>query len=175
MFFTAFGETCGESGKRGGNMIERESFFREFNGHANSYSRFLVLNKTAEEVIKVLNDIDSDMTVGSGNEENGAVYFEICKELPDVIYKITKALNTTGYADIDWNATYTVCAKNGDDFDGYTADWLQGMHYYRDEDGLWDAFVDITDKETGVVFHTGAGAVDREIEQYYADMVKSHR
>lgn len=25
-----------------------------------------------------------------------------------------------------------------------------------------------------VIFNTGAGAVDREIEQYYEDMVKSH-
>ena len=164
-------------------MITKEKFLMDFGGHGNSYSSYLVLNTTVDDVIRVLNEIDENMCVGSGEVQDNHVYFEVCKESPELIYLITSKLNTIGYADIDWEATYTVCAKNGEDYDGFKAEWLPDMHYCRDdelcededeENALWDAFVVITDNETGAVFNTGAGAVDKEIEEYYADMVETH-
>ena len=161
-------------------MITKESFLTEFNGHVNRYSKYLVLNTTIDAVVDVLNAIDTNMCVGSGEAIDGHVSFEICKESPMLIYKITKKLQTIGYADTSWDETYTVCAKNGEDFDDYTADWEPDMHYLReddfeeDEEPIWDAFVIITDKSTGAIFYTGGGAVDSEVEQYYAEMIKKH-
>jgi len=159
-------------------MITKETFFKEFNGHANRYSRYLVINTDVDSIIKVLNEIDPNMCVGSGAEIDGNVYFEICKEEPTLIYNITKKLNTRGYADTDWNETYTICAKNGDDFDDFTAKWVPDMHYYRgdfdEDDDTWDAFVTITDNESGAVFETGAGAVDESVMLYYESIVDEH-
>ena len=159
-------------------MITREKFFKEFNGHENSYSSYLVIGTTADKVIEFLNQYDENLCIGSGVEENGNVSFEICKELPDLIYDITKALNTIGYADMDWDATYTVCAKNGEDFDDFTAEWVPDMFYYRgdfdEDDDTWDAFVIITDNQSGATFNTGAGAVDEYVMRYYEDMVNNH-
>lgn len=159
-------------------MVTRESFFEEFNGHYTSYSSFLLINTTVEAVINLLNDIDESMRVGSGYESNGNVGFEICKESPLLIYELTRKLKTTGYADIDWDSTYTVCAKDGLDFDDYSAEWEPNMFYYRgdfdEDDNTWDAFVRITDNATGTVFHTGAGGVDEETMNYYRKMVESH-
>lgn len=161
-------------------MITKENFLMEFNGASNSYSTYLVLNTTIDAVIDVLNkigDID-ERCVGSGYERDGNVGFEIFGETPELIHDITKELQTIGYADTDWDSTYTACSKNGSDFDDYTAEWEPDMHYYRgdfdEDDDSWDAFVIITDNTTGTQFHTGAGAVDKEIEQYYADMVAKH-
>ena len=159
-------------------MITRDSFLEDFGGHGNSYSSFMVLNTTIDEVVAVLNSIDETMNVGSGWEHDGHVGFEVNGALPSLIYAITAKLHTIGYADTDWDVTYTVCARDGEDFDDYTAEWDDGLHYLRDdgfdEEELWDAFVLITDHETGAVFYTGAGAVDGDIERYYADMVKKH-
>lgn len=161
--------------------ITKESFLMDFNGFNCSYSSYLVLNTTVEAVIDVLNTIGIDENyVGSGHEANGNVGFKILKESPQLIHNITDKLQTIGYADTDWDSTYTVCSKNGNDFDDYVAEWEPGLHYLREEDmeeddeECWDAFVCITDNTTGTEFHTGAGAVDKETEEYYADMVAKH-
>ncbi len=164
-------------------MITKDEFLKDFGGHGNSYASYLILNTTANDVIRVLNEIDPDMCVGSGIEHtDGSVSFEICKELPNLVYDITHKLHTIGYADIDWNVTYTVAAKDGSDFDDYYAEETYGSFCLNDdnydeddEEALWDAFVTITDKSTGVQFYTGAGAVDREIMEYYQEMIDKHR
>jgi len=159
-------------------MIKKEEFLLGFNGHSNSYSHYMVLNTTIDAVIAVLNAIDESMCVGSGVERDGHVSFEICKEEPTLIHDITKRLNTIGYADTDWDETYTVCSKNGEDFDDYTARWEPGMFYFRGDfdksDKTWDAFVEITDNETGAIFHTGAGGIGKKTMLYYKDMVEKH-
>ncbi len=159
-------------------MITKEKLLTPFNGHVNRYSKYLVLNTTVDAVIDTLNSIDPEFCIGSGKEENGHVSFEICKESPMLIYKITKKLQTIGYADTSWDETYTVCAKNGEDFDDYIAEWeehcLAEDDYDEDEVPMWNAFVIITDKSTGATFYTGGGYVDAEIEQDYAKMVQNH-
>ena len=155
-------------------MITKESFLQEFNGHSNSYSRYLVIGTTIDAVIDFLNNYDPEMCVGSGYEKNGNVSFEIFGELPDLIYEITEKLQTIGYADTDWDVTYTVCAQNGENFDDFSAEYDPTGFCFRDDDDLWDAFIIITDNSTGAEFLTGAGAVDEEVMEYYQNIVETH-
>lgn len=155
-------------------MITKENFTTEFDGHFDRYSCYLIIGTTINDVITFLNSYNGDICIGSGEEENGNVHFEIINDSPNLVYNITKALNTIGYADTDWYATYTVCAKNGKDFNDFTAEWEEDGFYYRDDDDLWDAFVKITDHQSGAVFHAGAGAVDEDTMLYYKDIVKTH-
>ena len=76
-------------------MVTEKDFLTEFNGHGNAYSSYMVIDVELKDLIKVLNDIDPDMCVGSGQvSDNGrSIYFEICKELPDLICEITEKLH----------------------------------------------------------------------------------
>lgn len=159
----------------------RDDFFVETNGIWSSYTSVMLLGVTSGQVIDALEAIDPDMEVANGyeDEDKGVVGFDVFGLFPDdIIYDLTKALHCIGYADTSWDAHYITVAKNGDDYDDYTADWDTNgrgdvMHFDRG-DGYWDAFVVLTDNSTGVEFYTGAGAVDKEDEEYYANIVYSH-
>ena len=161
-------------------MIIKENFLTEFVGRANQYSSFLILNTSVDEVIRVLNQIDPDMCTGDGYIDGNHVGFIIFKCYPELIYDITERLQTTGYADEEWEYYKTCCARNGEYFRDYAIDWEEeglpcrndyGKEDEDDEDVSWDAFIDITDNETGAVFHSGGGAVDYETMLYYKEMV----
>jgi hypothetical protein len=175
-------------------MVTEKDFLMEFNGHGNAYSSYMVIDVELKDLIKVLNDIDPDMCVGSGQvSDNGrSIYFEICKELPDLICEITEKLHCRGYSDIGawYGAGYFTASCNGEEFDDFSAEWEENMPDRRDwdytdydydneendadADMLWDAFVLITDNESGETFHTGEGACDHEQMEVWEDLVMNH-
>ncbi len=161
-----------------------KSFTKEVSGHYKRYSNYLVCDSTIEEVMRVLDSLglqDGDAT--NAVDINGNVYFEVHGGQPTLIYEITRALHKQGYADTDWDSTYTICAYDGKDSDDFTAEWVDEKapvlrewdgYEERDEDALYDAFVTLVDKKTGAVFATGAGAINREVADYYKDIVEKH-
>ena len=171
-------------------MITKEDFLQEFNGHGNAYSSFMVINIKIDDLIKALNDIDPNMTVGSGTvsetEKGSSIYFEICKRTPDLIYNITEKLKCKGFADIGgwYGDGYMVAANCGKDYDDYTAVWADEDQPCRrdydvdkdlpDEEIYWDAFVEVTDKESGESFNTGEGCICYESMKYWRDIVEKH-
>ncbi len=161
------------------DKITRKSFTKSFDGANSSYSSYLLANTTIDKVLDVLNNkniLEYDRLKEDfcdAREENGNVSFIIFGEFPTLIYDLTYELHTTGFADTDWDVTYTIVSKDGKDYEGYSAEWLDGCPCAR-EDDCYDAFVIITDEETGAVFNTGAGAVGEDILKYYADMVRKH-
>lgn len=156
----------------------REKFFREFTAANSSYTRVLLIGVTADQVISALEKniylIPEDHILGGEEEKVGditTVSFVIFGKMPDIIYWLTKKLNCRGYADTDWDATYTVCADKGEDTTDYKAQWYDGSPCLREEGDCFDAFVTITDP-TGAKFETGAGAVPYDIMQYYRGIVE---
>ena len=176
-------------------MITKDSFMNDFDGHGNAYSTYMVIGVSLKDLIGALNEINPDMCVGSGkiDKRHRAITFEICKESPDLIYDITKKLNCQGYADEGaWYGTaYFMAAKNGKDFNDFKAEWRDGSPDRRDwenpdydydaefsnpdEDMLWDAFVLITDHQTGAKFYTGDGAIPYEDVDMWSELVNKHR
>ena len=171
-------------------MVDKETFFKEFNGHGNYYSSYKLIDVDAKSVIKMLNEVyeEKDMAIGSGDEstEKGhrVVSFEICKELPDAICSFTEVLNCRGFADIGawFGEGYHVFSVNGEESDDYEAYWKGDSPYLREEDGyeeddedaLYDAFMYLIDKKTGIRFDTGDGAVDRDIVEGYQEEIYNH-
>ncbi len=167
-------------------MTEKE-FMTEFNGHANAYSSYMVIDVELSELLKTLNNINPDMCVGSGVVSKRGISFEICKELPDLIYQITKELNCKGFADIGgwYGAGYFLAAKDGEDYDDFSAYWTDGNPERRDweypepenisdEDVDWDVFLFVKDNGSGEIFYTGEGAVDYESMKMWKELVDSH-
>ena len=152
-------------------MLTKEKFTKEFDGASSSYSNFLVIKSSIDDVLACLNNYDPDIDALGAIEKDGNVSFQVFSELPDLIFRITENLHTRGYADTDWDVNYFEAAENGNCYKDFTAKWVYDCPQYRDDD-CWDAFVDITDP-TGVVFHTGAGAVNDEDMEYYKDLVNS--
>lgn len=175
-------------------MITKKEFLTEFNGHGNAYSSYMVIDVGLQDLIKALNEINPDMCVGSGvvSKNGKSVYFEICKELPDLIADITAKLHCKGFADIGgwYGSGYFAACYDGEEYDDYTADWMNDCperhdydypdYDYDDEDNdadtdmEWDAFVVVTDNETGEVFYTGEGAVDYETMLMWEELVETH-
>lgn len=158
-------------------MITRKDFFAEMNGASNMYSTFVLINVSADDVIDALNKLeeteDIDLVIGGEEDETDrirSVIFRAFKTQPEIIYPLTELLNCKGYVDTNWDETHTLCAENGLESNDYRAEWDS----YEDwEDGTYDAFVKITDP-TGIEFGTGGGIVDKEVMQYYANIVNSH-
>ena len=168
-------------------MITKKEFLTEFNGHGNAYSSYMVIDVGLQDLIKALNEINPDMCVGSGvvSKNGKSIYFEICKELPDLIADITAKLHCKGFADIGgwYGSGYFAACYDGVEYDDFTAEWEDDNPYRRDDDctdcdddddTLWDAFVLITDNESGETFHTGEGAVDYESMLMWEDLVDNH-
>lgn len=172
-------------------MITKEDFLTDFNGHGNAYSSYMVIDTNVDVLVKVLNDIDPDMCVGSGqiSETGRSIYFEICKRLPDLIHVITSKLNCKGFADIcGWYGDgYMEASDCGLSYDDYTAEWAnedqpERRDYDHEDPGSisdseieWDAFVDITDNGSGEIFHTGEGCISYDTMQMWKDIVEKHQ
>lgn len=166
-------------------MITQETFFAEFNGHANAYSSYMLIGVTPKQVIDMLNNYHragfKPEHVGSGcyNEATRSVSFEICKGLPDEIHAFTSALQCKGFADIDawYGHPYCECSENGHDTDKFYAYWDEGQEPYHDDpdkEDEWNAFFTLVDPDTGAEFGTGAGAVDTEIKEEFETIVNRH-
>ena len=175
-------------------MITEKEFLTEFNGHGNAYSSYMVIDVKLPDLINALNEIDPDMCVGSGvvSENGKSISFEICKCLPDLIVDITAKLHCKGFADIGawYGSGYFEASYDGGEFNDFTAEWeddnpdRRDYNYpdydYDDEendadvDMDWDAFVLITDNESGEIFHTGEGACSYEVMQQWEDLVDTH-
>lgn len=165
--------------------MTKEGFTKPMTGASGSYSNYCLCNTNMDDVIKMLELFGySDENVINGYEQDGAVYFTLWGELPDMIYSFTTRLQTHGYADIDWERTYTICADKGTDSDDFTAEWVdENAPVLRewdgwskdDEDAEYDAFITITDNKTGAIFSTGAGAISGHILEEYRKMVENHR
>lgn len=178
-------------------MITITSFMTPFQGHANAYSTYRLIGKklSIKNVVNRLNIFHiHDKAVGNGKIENldndwNCVTFEICKESPSLIYDMTSAAGCIGYAD-DWDGHYILATKNGKDFSNFTTRWDGPDMPYERDDGtkdcpLFDAFVKITDNESGYTFEAGTGAcekftvdyyqalVDKSIERFYNNPAKS--
>ena len=159
--------------------MELKDLMLPFNGHCNSYSSYLLLNVTPQQVLNMLNRLDID-DAGNGYVVDGKHFgFEIEKSEVNLIYIFTKELNTIGYADTAWDEVYTLVAKNGEDYDGFTAKWTDGSPYNREDElegdkGLWDAFITYVDNETGAEFNTGSGVVEKEIVDMYKKVIDAH-
>ncbi len=163
-------------------MITKEDFFTDFNGHNSKYSSFMLIGATAEQVINAVNKLLEKYTgrketpVGSAyeTEDPSVVCFEACKTDPYFIYPLTRELHCKGFADTAWD-DYAFCsAEDGNDYHGFTADWEHGEPILREEGDCYDAFVTVTDNETGITFFTGAGAIDEETVDYYRTIVDEH-
>lgn len=156
-------------------MITKENFLVDFPGASKSYSNFYVIGKTVDEVIECLNKLGVDPDyIGSGQESEHGVEFRIFGVLPELIYDITGELHCTGFADVDWDECYFAAAKDGDEYDDFRAEWVDGCPFVRDEGGF-DAFCDVIDNESGARFSTGAGAVGTDTKNYFEDLVNSHK
>ena len=157
-------------------MITWKTFTKEFDGHANAYSSYMVIGVTLHRLIEVLNDINPDMIVGSGkvSETGKSIYFEICKEMPDLIHKITSKLHCRGFADTDaWHGdAYFEASFDGKSFDDFTAKWRDGEPT-SDED-LWDAFVTVIDNESKEIFEAGEGSCDKDAMERWKHLVDTH-
>ena len=170
-------------------MITKESFLRDTHGHNCRYSTYMLIGQkiTIEGVIDMLNHIDVNQlsyreplgqAVANGKKVHGkdgyrAVTFTINKEMPTLIYTFTSALECIGYADTDWDQSYFIAAQDGSDFDDFTASWQDEFPYYR-EDDCWDAYVEVVDNTTGMLFYTGSGACEEDVRDYYEDLVNPH-
>ncbi len=157
-------------------MITKEEFLLEFGGHANWYSSFMVIDVTLDDLIRVLNEIDPDMCVGSGtvSDTGRSISFEICKEDTSLIYDITRKLHCRGYSDIGgwFGEGYMEAAIDGDMSDDFKAEWTNDEP--EKEGTAWDAFVTVTDNESGEIFYTGEGAVDYDIMLHWKEIVDNH-
>ncbi len=156
-------------------MITKEDFLREFPGASSSYSNYFVIGKTVDEIVDCLNklNINNDVFITDQDGSPQGIGFVIFDEEPDLIYKITAELHCIGFADIDWDMRYFAAAKDGLRYDDFYAEWAEGFPCERGDDG-YDAFAIITDKATGAIFYTGAGAVDLEDVDYYKQIVENH-
>ncbi len=171
-------------------MITEKEFLSQFNGHGNAYSSYMIIDVKLVDLIKTLNDINPDMCVGSGqiSKNKRSIYFEICKELPDLIYDITGKLKCKGFADIGgwYGDGYMEASDCGKEYNDYTANWANMDQPDRrdfdyedpdeidDEDIEWDAFVDVTDNESGEIFHTGEGCISYESMKMWEKIVDTH-
>lgn len=173
-------------------MILKEDFMTEFDGHCNAYSSYMVIGVKLKDLLKALNEINPELCVGSGRLGKNSISFEISGELPSLINDITAKLHCKGFADIDswYGAGYFEASYDGKEYNDYTAKWEDGSPERRDYDYPdydydsedsnpdvdmdWDAFVLITDNESGENFCTGEGAIDYEQLQYWTEVVKTH-
>ncbi len=160
--------------------MKLRDLMQPYDGHCNSYSTYLLLNVSPQQVLNMLNRLDID---GAGNGyilDDRHFCFEIEKSEVNLIYIFTKELNTIGYADTAWDEVYTLVAKNGEDYDGFTARWTDGTPYNREgesngDKGLWDAFITYVDNENGAEFYSGAGVVEKDIVDMYQRVIDAHR
>ena len=170
-------------------MINKNDFLKEFNGHANAYSSFMVFGVTLDVLVDELNRIDPDMCVGSGDvrDDGKAIYFEICKYSPELMQNISKDLSCVGFADIGgwYGEGRFVAYENGEDYNDFTAEWEQDNPRRRyedfapgvdvpDEDMYFDAFVNVTDNRTGIEFGTGEGAACYDTMISWSCLVEDH-
>lgn len=161
-------------------MITKKEFLNDFEGHGNAYSSYKVLTTDLNAVITVLNEINPEMNVGSGVVEEGAIYFEICKKSPDLIYDITAKLHCVGFADMGawYGQGCFEAAKNGNKYDGFYAEWRDDCPYDRYEEGEneqnYDVFVTVVDRETKISFPTGEGAACTDALFYWTNLVNEH-
>ena len=161
-------------------MITKKEFLNDFGGHGNTYSSYKVLTNDLDAVIAALNEINPEMCVGSGVVEEGAIYFEICKEGPDLIYDITAKLHCVGFADMGawYGQGCFEAAKNGKEYDGFYAEWRDDCPYDRYEEGEdeqnYDVFVTVVDRETKITFPTGEGAACTDALFYWTNLVNEH-
>ena len=168
-------------------MITKESFMEQFNGHYNAYSSYMVIDVKLDELVRVLNEINADMPVGSGqiSKTGRSIYFEACKEMPDLMQNISEKLQCVGFADIGgwYGAGWFEAYENGKEYNDFTAKWEEDMPCRRDwdtdedlsdEEIEWDAFVEITDNKTKETFYTGEGCIDYEALQMWKELVNTH-
>lgn len=171
-------------------MLTEKDFWEETTGYANQYSSFLIIGASLDQVLEAINSLrnphfDPKTRAANGYERpcrKKAFGFDIWKSSPSLIYYLTCyihnhfGIDVVGYADEGWEEYEFEAAKNGDAYDGFTAGWTQhGL--YEDGvfgDGYMDAFFEITDKESGVTFATGAGCISKEDEERYAAIVDAH-
>ena len=157
-------------------MITKATFLKPFGGHGNSYSSFTVVDVWLDDLIDALNAIDPEMIVGSGEIEEHCIRFEVCKTQPGLIHDITAKLHCKGFADTGawYGPGYFEASYDGAETDEFTAVWESGCPDHRADEDVWDAFVIVTDPDTGVIFSTGDGAVSAEDLAYWQDLVRKH-
>lgn len=164
-------------------MVTKEQLFEKWVGAPKMYSTVMLLAVDADSVVDALNDAGKmgwntdGVTGGEEYKECGinVISFRIFKENPEIVFCLTEKLNCKGYADTSWEKYCTLCSYKGVESNDYAAEWNNENGTYEDMgDGYYDAFVKITDP-TGVVFNTGAGAVDLETAEYYRDIVDFHQ
>lgn len=165
-------------------MITKSSFLKQFNGHGNAYSSYMVIDVKLEALIRVLNEIDPDMCVGSGqiSDTGRSIYFEICKELPELMADISEKLHCKGFADIaGWYGDgHFEAYADGEEFNDFTAKWDDDQPIWlnkdaEDEESEWDAFVTVTDNQSGETFYTGEGAISYESALMWKELVETHQ
>ena len=162
-----------------------ESFFKTFHGFNNAYSKFKIVGMSARGLLSVIDELigggvlSTDSSVGDVEEAPDSVSFVIPGEMPTLAKDISLAARGhVVFGDTAWDEYYLEVYKDGEPYDNYTAVWEDGSPYDRSQDyvgdAAWDAFVKVVDNESGVMFNTGAGAVDMGVLQYYRDIVKTH-
>ena len=168
----------------GDEKVDRARFEIDPDGYSNSYSSFLVIGKTEDEVIDALNRIatrgkywHSTIYTGvcAGKQEDGNVRFNVMKGSPDLIYDLTDELHTIGYSMTDWSNNVFICAENGKDSHDFTAAWEDDSPYHHEDDeDEWDAFAVATDNRSGAEFGFGGGYVDTETKEEIGHIVYMH-
>ena len=170
-------------------MITKAEFLKDCGGHDGGYSSYMVVDVSLDDLIDALNEINPDMRVGSGrvSETGRSIYFEICKETPDLIGDITAMLHCRGFADMGawYGEAYFTAYSDGEESDDFIAEWQEGFPERRDldhknadelsdEDIEWDCYITVIDKVTGEKFETGDGAVSYDVMLKWRDMVENH-
>lgn len=183
---------CVHMDRKENDMFTRTEFEQVCDCFCKSYSSVLLIGATEEQVIEALDNLKNwlwhfqpeyDVVNGKDNHD-GSVEFDVSRCSPDIVHYLTNyihekhGIQVTGYAEESWEDYEVVTSRNGKPFDGYTAAW-DGFHgleeVYDDGAESWNAHFIITDKETGITFSAGAGAIDHKTERHYAAIVDSHR
>ena len=153
-----------------------------------AYTRYMVTGVRLDDLLNALKEINPDMNTGEIKEEKNCISFEIGRKTPELMQTITEKLHCRGFADIGawYGSAYFAAYDNGETYDGFTAGWTDGSPERReydfingedipDEDITWDAFVTVTDKETGAVFYTGDGAVSHDEMLAWQEFINRHK
>ena len=155
-------------------MLTKGQFMEDFQGHANQYASYMVIDVNEDDVIRVLNEYDSKICAGSCEIDDRSVYFETCKVVTrDLLGFITRKLHCIGYAAESWDDEIFEAMKDGQPYQGYTARW-DDNDPFDNGDETYDAHFVIKDTVSGDEFCAGGGCVDKETYLYYKKIVEDH-
>lgn len=155
-------------------------FQKECSEWCHEYASVAITNTTLDAVIEVAKEYaekhafyEFETCFNNGKEDNGVVTFTAYRELPSEIadFFSERLPDSVVYADVSWDYHEVYVRKNGEEYDGFTAKWVddEEPEGYADDfdtddedeeeyaEMYYDCNVVLIDDETGYEFYTGGG------------------